>query len=308
MRSVRWTSGLGVGVARVGSCGERYRRMWNHSDHGDRAGSPPSSSAAGDVSAPPRPGCSPRWSTPTSVPDLVLGTSIGAINGVAVAADPTPRGSVGSARSGKGGAQRGLRREHRGPRPALRCGPHEPALERAAAASAPGGGRERTGSRTCRCRSSALPRASRPRRRRGSTAGRSTRRSPPPARCRGCSPRSRSTVGTTWTVAWSIPSPCAVRSTWAPRSSTSSRSVGSRSRWSPHVDLTRWRSSRSRSLVATASPRHGRPSRGVQVHVLPTGAEPIRFNDVRQLRYRDFSGVVGADRRGIGGGDVVRLR
>ncbi len=30
---------------------------------------------------------------------------------------------------------------------------------------------------------------------------------------------------------------------------------------------------------------------GVSVHVLPTGSEPVRFNDLRQLRYRDFSGV-----------------
>lgn len=30
---------------------------------------------------------------------------------------------------------------------------------------------------------------------------------------------------------------------------------------------------------------------GVDVHVLPTGGEPVRFNDLRQLRYRDFSDV-----------------
>ena len=30
---------------------------------------------------------------------------------------------------------------------------------------------------------------------------------------------------------------------------------------------------------------------GVEVHVLPTGGEPLRFNDLRQLRYRDFSDV-----------------
>lgn len=30
---------------------------------------------------------------------------------------------------------------------------------------------------------------------------------------------------------------------------------------------------------------------GVEVHVLPTGGEPVRFNDLRQLRYRDFSDV-----------------
>lgn len=31
---------------------------------------------------------------------------------------------------------------------------------------------------------------------------------------------------------------------------------------------------------------------GVEVHVLPTGGRPVRFNDLRQLRYRDFSDVV----------------
>lgn len=30
---------------------------------------------------------------------------------------------------------------------------------------------------------------------------------------------------------------------------------------------------------------------GVEVHVLPTGGSPVRFNDLRQLRYRDFSDV-----------------
>ena len=30
---------------------------------------------------------------------------------------------------------------------------------------------------------------------------------------------------------------------------------------------------------------------GVEVHVLPTGGQPVRFNDLRQLRYRDFSDV-----------------
>ena len=30
---------------------------------------------------------------------------------------------------------------------------------------------------------------------------------------------------------------------------------------------------------------------GVEVHVLPTGGRPLRFNDLRQLRYRDFSDV-----------------
>lgn len=30
---------------------------------------------------------------------------------------------------------------------------------------------------------------------------------------------------------------------------------------------------------------------GVEVHVLPSGGEPLRFNDLRQLRYRDFSDV-----------------
>jgi NTE family protein len=30
---------------------------------------------------------------------------------------------------------------------------------------------------------------------------------------------------------------------------------------------------------------------GVEVHVLPTGGNPVRFNDLRQLRYRDFSDV-----------------
>lgn len=34
----------------------------------------------------------------------------------------------------------------------------------------------------------------------------------------------------------------------------------------------------------------GRPE-GVEVHVLPTGGSPVRFNDLRQLRYRDFSDV-----------------
>lgn len=29
----------------------------------------------------------------------------------------------------------------------------------------------------------------------------------------------------------------------------------------------------------------------VEVHVLPTGGSPVRFNDLRQLRYRDFSDV-----------------
>ena len=32
---------------------------------------------------------------------------------------------------------------------------------------------------------------------------------------------------------------------------------------------------------------------GVDVHVLPTGSDPVRFNDLRQLRYRDFSDVPG---------------
>lgn len=32
---------------------------------------------------------------------------------------------------------------------------------------------------------------------------------------------------------------------------------------------------------------------GVEVHVLPTGSEPVRFNDLRQLRYRDFSDIAG---------------
>jgi NTE family protein len=30
---------------------------------------------------------------------------------------------------------------------------------------------------------------------------------------------------------------------------------------------------------------------GVEVHVLPTGGSPLRFNDLRQLRYRDFSDI-----------------
>ncbi|MFN7148427.1 MAG: patatin-like phospholipase family protein [Microthrixaceae bacterium] len=32
---------------------------------------------------------------------------------------------------------------------------------------------------------------------------------------------------------------------------------------------------------------------GVDVHVLPTGSDPVRFNDLRQMRYGDFSDVPG---------------
>lgn len=42
---------------------------------------------------------------------------------------------------------------------------------------------------------------------------------------------------------------------------------------------------RRRSYAATMA----RLPSGVEVHVLPAGGEGVRFNDLRQLRYRDFA-------------------
>lgn len=56
----------------------------------------------------------------------------------------------------------------------------------------------------------------------------------------------------------------------------------------PHeVALVAFEIARRHSFATAMS---GRPE-GVEVHVLPTGGSPVRFNDLRQLRYRDFSDV-----------------
>jgi NTE family protein len=56
----------------------------------------------------------------------------------------------------------------------------------------------------------------------------------------------------------------------------------------PHeVALVAFELARRHSFATTMA---NRPE-GVDVHVLPTGGEPVRFNDLRQLRYRDFSDV-----------------
>ena len=56
----------------------------------------------------------------------------------------------------------------------------------------------------------------------------------------------------------------------------------------PHeVALVAFEIARRHSFATAMSAR----PEGVDVHVLPTGGSPVRFNDLRQLRYRDFSDV-----------------
>jgi NTE family protein len=56
----------------------------------------------------------------------------------------------------------------------------------------------------------------------------------------------------------------------------------------PHeVALVAFEIARRHSFATAMASR----SAEVEVHVLPTGGSPVRFNDLRQLRYRDFSDV-----------------
>ena len=138
-------------------------------------------------------------------PDLVLGTSIGALNGAFIAADPGPRAPTAWPRCGRRSCARGVFLDNPVRQAARGEVPHPPAVERPAAPrhrALPAG----RPLRTSRCRSSASPRASRTRA--GVVRGGRPRR---PGRrvvlgARACSSRCASGTGTSSTAVSCRPS------------------------------------------------------------------------------------------------------
>ena len=209
-------------------------------------------------------------------PDLIVGTSVGAINGAFVAADPTPS-AVDRLRARVGGAasERGLRRVRAGPgghrvRTRTHLHPREP-LRQLLAAQLPV-----RPSPTCGCRSSASRPASSGPPSTGSPRGRSSRRCSRPARCPGCCRRSRSTASTTWTEDWCTASRSAGRSRSAPTDLRAARRPD-RAAAAPagrpwEVALVAFEIARRHRFAADMA---AVPA-GVTVHVLPTGDEARR--------------------------------
>ena len=193
-------------------------------------------------------------------PDLVVGTSIGALNGVLVAADP------------EGAADR-LSRMWQGEELRLafseklwagRSGwcVRAPICTRSNRCVACWPGRSPVPiSPTSSCRSSAWRPASRTPARAGSAAGRWCPRSWPRAPCPGCCRRSRSTAATTSTAAWSTRSRSGGRSCSAPARSTCCRWAGSKARSRCRAGRGRWAWWRSRSPAGTGSTRRCRRCR-----------------------------------------------
>ena len=266
----------------------------------------PSCSAAAGCSAPARSACCRRCSRPASVPDVVVGTSVGAINGAAVAADPTPdaverlRGVwLGLADSGLyagGAAARGCghlarTRTHVHPNEPLRAlldrAPRRRA-DRGPAGAVPVRGRQHRAGRRALVHHRAAGR-------RGARQQRRARRAAAGA---------RSATRPSSTAAWSTPSRSSGRSPSARGPSTCCRSAAiDRPLEAPRPSRGRSRRWRSRSPAGTGSPATWpRCPPDATVHVLPTGAdEPPRLRRpvvaaLPRLRARCSGGSTAAHR------------
>ena len=187
-------------------------------------------------------------------PDLVLGTSIGALNGAFIAADPGARGRRAAGRGVGGGRARGrLPRQPHAPGGPGRAVPHPSALQRTAAARA----RALPAGRALRGPRGALPVRRRVHRgrERPVVRGRGPRR---PGRrvvlgARPLPGGAHRASATTSTVASCTRSPSAGHWPSARRGSSCSRWAGSSSRSRPRRARGRWRPWRSRSRGGTGS-------------------------------------------------------
>ena len=236
----------------------------------------------------------------------MLGTSVGAINGVAVAAEPTAAGverlteawcDIDRSKVFDGSVVRRLATLAR-----TRTHLHSNAsLLRDAHRAAPG----RAGSRISRCRSSASRRASSAPASTGSPTARSSRPSSPRRPCPDCCRRSQ--IGGEHFIDGGIVNSIPLSRAIA---------LGAREVYVLHVGrldrpLEAPRSPWEVALVAFEIARRHRfvgelaaiPD-GIDVHVLATGQQdPPRFTDRSQFRYRDTTRVARADRpraRGVG--------
>ena len=225
-------------------------------------------------------------------PDLVVGTSVGAINGAVLAAcpaaevadrlealwrSPTPPRSSPPVLSPDCGSSRA---------PAPQRTPRNPCVAPSPRSSVAGG------STTCRCRSSAAPPGSRTPRSTGSTVGRSSTPSSPPPRFPACSRPCRSTAALPRRRPRRQHPPRAGRRARRPQGV---RPAGRahRAEARPAAQSLGGGGGRVRDRApAPVRPRHGAVPDDVEVHLLPAGdgAAP-RWNSREALRYRDFSGI-----------------
>ena len=229
-------------------------------------------------------------------PDLVVGTSVGAINGAVLAACPAARGRRPSGEPvALAGRRRGLRRRHRRPAPRAGAHPHRRALRGTAA---PGAGRAARRP-PHRGPAGAVPVLRRPDRgrRRALVRPRAGRRRRPRLR-RSARPAPRGPDRR-------APLPGRRHRPLHPArpGRRTGRTAGVRAPGRAHrAALTPPRNPWEVGVVAFEIARRHRFARdlatapdGVEVHVLPAGdgAAP-RWNSREALRYRDFSAV---DRR-----------